>query len=209
MADEKNPETEIPETEKVQESEETKTEKKDPLMKLAGDLFDIAELFVFCAAVILLVFTFVIRPTVVDGPSMEDTLLDGDYLLVTSTPYTPKQGDIVIAQNVGLYYYKDPIVKRVIATEGQVLDIDFDTWTVTVDGVVLDEPYRKLTPDDRRTSDWSFPVTIPEGYVFVMGDNRNHSADSRSKDIGLIDERCIVGRAIVRVFPFDRYKVFD
>ena len=140
---------------------------------------------------------------------MENTLLEKDYLIVSNVNCSPEQGDIIVVHNVGLRYYKDPIIKRVIATEGQVVDIDFDTWTVTVDGVVLDEPYLKLTNDDRRTSDWTYPVTIPEGYVFVMGDNRNHSADSRSKEIGLIDERCIIGKALVRVFPFDRFTLFD
>lgn len=181
----------------------------DSLTKLAGDLFDVVEMFAICASVILLVFTFLIRPTVVEGPSMEDTLLEGDYLLVTNVLYKPTPGDIVIAHNVGLPYYSDPIVKRVIATEGQVVNIDFDTWTLTVDGVVVEEPYRKLTPDDFRTSDWIYPITIPEGYVFVMGDNRNHSADSRSKDIGMMDERCIIGKAVVRVFPFNRFTTFD
>lgn len=181
----------------------------DFLTKLAGDLFDILELFAVCASVILLVFTFIIRPTVVQGPSMEDTLLEGDYLLVTSVGYEPTPGDIVIAHNVGLPYYSDPIVKRVIATAGQTVDIDFSTWTLTVDGKIVDEPYRKLTADDFRTSDWQYPITIPEGYVFVMGDNRNHSADSRSKDIGMMDERCIVGKAVLRVFPFDRFTAFD
>lgn len=179
------------------------------LTKLAGDIFDILELFAICASVILLIFTFLIRPTVVKGPSMEDTLLEGDYLLVTSIGYEPKPGDIVIAHNVGLPYYSDPIVKRVIATEGQVVDINFTTWTLTVDGVVVEEPYRKLTSDDFRTSDWVYPITIPEGYVFVMGDNRNHSADSRSKDIGMMDKRCIVGKAVMRAFPFERFTLFD
>ena len=177
--------------------------------KLAGDIFDMLELFAICASVILLVFTFFIRPTVVEGESMEDTLLGGDYLLVTSVGYEPTPGDIVVAHNVGLPYYSDPIVKRVIATEGQTVNIDFETWTLTVDGVVVEEPYRKLTPDDFRTSDWLYPITIPEGYVFVMGDNRNHSADSRSKDIGMMDERCIIGKAVLRVFPFDRFTAFD
>ena len=181
----------------------------DLLTKLAADLFDILELFAICASVILLVFAFIIRPTVVEGASMEDTLLGGDYLLVTNVGYEPTPGDIVVAHNVGLPYYSDPIVKRVIATAGQTVDIDFDTWTLTVDGIVVEEPYRKLTADDFRTSDWLYPITIPEGYVFVMGDNRNHSADSRSKDIGMMDERCIIGKAVLRVFPFDRITAFD
>ncbi len=184
-------------------------EKPSILRRITDEVFDILELFIFCAAIILTVFTFIIRPTVVEGPSMEDTLLEGDYLLVGGIHYTPKQGDIVVVHNVGLRYYSQPIVKRVIATEGQVVDIDFSTWTVTVDGKVLDEPYRKLAPDDFITSDWEYPVTIPDGYLFVMGDNRNHSSDSRSKDIGLIDERCVVGRAILRVLPFNRFTVFD
>ncbi len=179
------------------------------LHKIARDLFEIAELFVFCASVILILFTFVIRPTVVEGPSMEDTLIAKDYLLVTDLAYTPTQGDIVVVHNVGLYLYNDPIVKRVIATGGQTVDIDFSTWTVTVDGEALDEPYMKLTSDYLRTSDWDFPITVPEGYIFVMGDNRNHSADSRSKDIGMIDTRCVVGKAVMRVLPFDRFTVFD
>ena len=179
------------------------------LHRMARDIFDIAELFVFCASVILIIFSFIIRPTVVDGPSMEDTLINRDYLLVSDFAYTPTPGDIVVVHNVGLYLYDDPIIKRVIATGGQTVDIDFSTWTVTVDGKVLDEPYMKLTNDDLRTSDWIFPITIPEGYIFVMGDNRNHSADSRSRNIGMIDTRCVVGKAVVRVLPFDRFTVFD
>ena len=110
---------------------------------------------------------------------------------------------------MGLRHYNKPIVKRVIATAGQTVDIDFSTWTLTVDGVVIDEPYIKLTTDQQITSDWTYPMQIPEGYIFVMGDNRNHSADSRCRDIGLIDERCVVGKAFVRVFPLNRFTVFD
>lgn len=182
---------------------------RPPLRKLAEDLFEILELFVCCAAVLLTLFTFVARPTVVEGPSMEDTLVQGDTLIIASLGYEPKAGDIVVAQNVSLALYPEPIVKRVIATGGQTIDIDFTTWTVTVDGVEIDEPYRKVTAERLRTSDWSFPMEIPEGYVFVMGDNRNHSADSRSADIGLIDERCIVGKAVLRVLPLSRFTLFD
>ncbi len=179
------------------------------LKKIASDIFDVAELFIFCASVILLIFTFVIRPTVVEGPSMENTLLEKDYLLVSDANYTPTQGDIVVVHNVGLYLYDDPIIKRVIATGGQTVNIDFTTWTVTVDGEVIDEPYMKLDNSDLRTSDWTFPITVPDGYIFVMGDNRNHSADSRSKEIGMIDTRCVVGKAVVRLLPFDRFTLFE
>ena len=140
---------------------------------------------------------------------MENTLLAGDYLLVSDIAYTPQAGDIVVVHNVGLRHYNKPIVKRVIATAGQTVDIDFSTWTLTVDGAVIDEPYIKLTTDQQLTSDWTYPMQIPEGYIFVMGDNRNHSADSRCRDIGLIDERCVVGKAFVRVFPLSRFTVFD
>jgi len=189
-------------------AEEAKDPKKSPLFKLANELFDILELFVLCAAVMLALFTFAVRPTIVKGASMEDTLLEGDALLVTDLGYEPQNGDIIVAQNVSLPLYPDPIVKRVIAVGGQTVDIDFTTWTLTVDGKVVDEPYRKLV-DRLRTSDWVFPMEIPEGYVFVMGDNRNHSADSRTSDIGLIDERCIVGKAVLRIFPFSRFTLFE
>lgn len=190
--------------------ESPKTEDKVDLpRKLARDIFDIIEMFTVCASVIMILFTFLVHPTVVDGPSMENTLLHGDYLLISALPCEVETGDIVVIHNVGLRYYNDPIIKRVIATAGQTVDIDFTTWTVTVDGKVLDEPYRKLAEDGYITSDWSYPIKVPEGHVFVMGDNRNHSADSRSREIGLIDERCIVGKALVRVFPFQRFTVFD
>jgi len=182
---------------------------KGGVRRFVGDVFDILELFVICAAVILTVFTFILRPTVVQGPSMEDTLLEGDYLIVVSAGYKPEAGDIVVAHNTALPLYHDPIVKRVIAVGGQEINIDFTTWTVTVDGQVIEEPYRKLTDGYMLTSDFTFPMTVPEGYVFVMGDNRNHSADSRTRDIGMIDERCIVGHAVLRLLPVSRFTVFD
>lgn len=179
--------------------------------KLLSDIFDILELFTICAAIILTVFTFLIRITVVDGESMENTLLHGDYLLVQEIGYTPTAGDIVVVHDVDNTPYNNPIVKRIIATGGQTVDIDFDTWTLTVDGVVIDEPYRKVTPppDVQRTADYEFPIQIPEGYVFVLGDNRNHSADSRISLIGLIDERCVVGKAVCRILPFSRIAIFQ
>lgn len=202
-------EKEIPTEPANGEENKDNTPAQPPLLKLTNDIFDVLELFVFCAACVLSLFTFVIRPTVVYGASMEDTLLEGDALLVSPLAGEPECGDIIVAQNTALPLYPEAIVKRVIATEGQIIDIDFTSWTVTIDGVVLEEPYRKLTADYLRTSDWTYPKEIPEGYIFVMGDNRNHSADSRCSDIGLIDKRCVVGKALVRVFPFTRFTVFD
>ncbi len=131
---------------------------------------------------------------------MNNTLLDGDYvLLLNNVLYqNPQQGDIIVASKES---FKDgePIIKRIIATEGQTVDIDFSAGVVYVDGVALDESYT-LTPTNMKEG-ISFPLTVDEGCVFVMGDNRNKSKDSRSTEIGLIDRREIMGRAIFLVFP--------
>ena len=176
--------------------------------KAASSLLDVLESFVFSAIAVILIFTFLFRITIVDGPSMEDTLHHGDVLLVSELFYTPKCGDVVIVHQP-TELYPDPIVKRIIAVGGQTIDIDFDTWTVTVDGVVIEDDYLKLTNDRRLTSDYSYPLEIPEGYVFVMGDNRNHSADSRTDDIGLIDTRSILGRVLLRLAPLSACGTVD
>ncbi len=178
------------------------------LQRFLGEVFDILEDFAVFTAFFVLVICFFFRPTVVSGESMEDTLHNGDYLIVREIGYTPTPGDVVVAQNISLSYHPDLLVKRVIAVGGQVVDIDFATWTLTVDGEVIDESaYRKLT-GSLRTSDFTFPLTVPAGYVFVMGDNRNHSADSRFTEVGLIPQQCILGKAIVRLLPLSRFRLF-
>lgn len=176
------------------------TEEAAPISKerIASTLLDVLESFVLAAMAVLILFTCAFRVSIVKGQSMEDTLFEGDVILLHDVFYTPKYGDIVVIHQP-TPHYPDPLVKRIIAVGGQTVDIDFSTWEVTVDGVVLEEDYMKLETDRRITSDYTFPMTIPEGYVFVMGDNRNHSADSRSSDIGLIDERSILGKFIWRV----------
>ena len=155
---------------------------------------------VFLLTGLLLVFVLLFRMVVVSGPSMRTTLLDGDYLLVlSSTLYqNPKQGDVIVASKDS---FKDgePIVKRVIAKAGQMVDIDFELGTVYVDGVALEEPYT-LTPTNMQEG-ISFPLTVGEGCLFVMGDNRNESKDSRHPDIGLIDEREVLGKVIFLLIP--------
>ena len=172
----------------------------------------------YLIAGIVLVFLLCFRIVIVSGDSMYNTLVDGDYLLLMSNVFyhEPQQGDIIVASKEN---YDDgrPIIKRVIATEGQTVDIDFITGTVSVDGQVLDEEYiyTPTTTDEGV----SFPLTVDEGCVFVLGDNRLRSKDSRNPEIGLIDTRQIVGKAVMLVFPgtdhgdsapqFDRIGVID
>ncbi|MBQ8551758.1 MAG: signal peptidase I [Clostridia bacterium] len=178
-------------------------------LKAAREIYEWLEIFVITIAAILLVFTFVARIAYVDGPSMNNTLYDGERLCVSNLFYTPKQGDIVVFQSPDSGI-EGGIVKRVIATEGQEVDIDFETWTVYVDGTALDEPYvNYLEGYYMRSYDVEFPLTVPEGQVFVMGDNRNYSNDSRASQIGCVDTRFIFGRVLFRITPLSRFGTVD
>ena len=132
---------------------------------------------------------------------MYDTLVDGDYILLLNNflDGEPEYGDIIVASK-STYKDGEPIIKRVIATEGQVVDIDYATGEVTVDGIVLDEPYIH-SATVQIVNPQTFPLTVPEGCLFVMGDNRGKSLDSRSTTIGLIDRREVVGTALFLIFP--------
>ena len=155
---------------------------------------------VMYVSVILVVFLLLFRIIVVSGDSMYSSLLDGDYLLLISNTFyhEPKQGDvIVISKNT--YDNGAPIVKRVIAVEDQIVDIDFDLGIVYVDGLPLDEPY--VNTPTNRAEGVAFPLLVEEGCCFVLGDNRNDSKDSRHPDIGLVDRREILGKAVLLVCP--------
>ena len=152
---------------------------------------------------LILLFTFVGRVIVVDGISMLPTLEHGDLLLLQSVGYTPRQGDVVVLTKE----FEDadgPIVKRVIATGGQHVAIDYAAGTVTVDGVALDEPYIN-EPMERPMGESITDVVVPEGSIFVMGDNRNHSSDSRDVTLGTVDERYVLGRALWVILPFQDF----
>lgn len=179
-------------------------------------VLDLKDLF-YVLAVFMLIYILLFRVVVVVGGSMYDTLHNGDRLLLLSnTVYTePKQGDIIVASKKS-FANGECIVKRVIATEGQTVEIDFLTGEVKVDGVVLEEDYI-YTPTTANDQPRYFKQTVGEGQVFVMGDNRGNSLDSRSSVIGLIDEREILGKAIFLISPAndgtgnakDRFGVID
>ena len=150
---------------------------------------------------IILVFTFVGRITPVVGESMLPTLHEGDVMLIRDIGYTdPQPGDIVVLTKE-FDAARGPIVKRIIAVEGQTVDIDYQTGAVYVDGEALDEPYLNEPMEEPWYEDLT-SVTVPEGSVFVMGDNRNHSNDSRDVTLGVIDERYVLGRAVCVLLPF-------
>lgn len=155
---------------------------------------------VYLIAIIVVVSLLLFRVVVVSGSSMYDTLVDGDYLLVLSNVLyrQPEQGDVVVASKQS-FDNGTPIVKRVIATEGQTVDIDFAMGIVYVDGVALDEPYTYTATTNFEGI--AFPLTVDDGCVFVMGDNRRDSKDSRDPEIGLIDEREILGKVIFLCLP--------
>ena len=154
----------------------------------------------FLIAGVLLVFSLLFRVVVVSGPSMNNTLIDGDWLLLLGNVFykDPQPGDIIVASKDSFDDGK-PIIKRVIATEGQEVDIDFDSGIVYVDGEKLDEPYTNTATNLNEGVE--FPLVVDKGCIFVMGDNRNVSKDSRSAEIGLIDCREVLGKAIFLFFP--------
>lgn len=163
-------------------------------------VYEWVQTLVCSVLVVVLLFVFVARVIVVDGESMRETLQDQDILLVLNDKLSGeyKAGDIIVLRKAT---FRDgaPIVKRVVATEGQTVDIDFDAGIVFVDGVALEEDYIReptWTPEGV-----GFPLTVPEDHVFVLGDNRNASSDSRHIDLGPIDERMVIGKAVFLLAP--------
>lgn len=167
----------------------------------AGDLYTWLQALTFALVVIMVIFTFFGRIIGVDGHSMLPTLNHGDMLFLRCVAYEPEQGDVVVLHK-DFSAANAPIVKRVIATGGQSVHIDYATGTVYVDGEALEEPYLgepMLQPgsSSMQQTDWD----IPEGCIFVMGDNRNHSADSREDSLGPVDARYVLGKATLVLFP--------
>ena len=183
----------------LQRNDQPVSKKMNSKNERMGVLSYLHDLVCLVAGVVLL-FSLCFRVVVVSGPSMNDTLVDGDWLLLVGSVFygQPQRGDVIVASKDSFDDGK-PIIKRVIATEGQRVDIDFANGIVYVDDVALDEPYISMptTTDEGM----KFPLVVSEGCVFVMGDNRGNSKDSRSLEIGLIDEREILGKAIFLFVP--------
>ena len=171
-------------------------EKETLTQAVFGYLHDILGLLV----VIILVLVFCLRVVIVSGSSMKNTLVDGDYVLLLSNYlyHNPQQGDIVVASKDS-FRGGEPIIKRVIAVEGQEVDIDFTEGIVYIDGIALDEPY--IGSPTHTPEGVEFPLVVEPGCIFVLGDNRMGSQDSRSPSIGMIDRREILGRAIYLLIP--------
>ena len=176
--------------------------KQEPRKKTSGIAAGLEYLhdIVYGLALILLLFTFCMRVVIVSGSSMFSTLVDGDYLLLINRPLCGdfEQGDIVVA-SMDRFRGGEAIVKRVIATEGQTVAIDFRTGIVYVDGEALQEDY--IYTPTILSEGVEFPLVVEEGCVFLMGDNRGDSRDSRAPEIGQVDERELLGRAVFLMLP--------
>lgn len=204
--------------------EEMKTQQPEPAAEsevqakktsLFADILEILETGLFFVILVLFLFTYFMRPVTVEGNSMVPTLQNKDLLFLYSFLYEPRTGDIVVIDNHDSHTLdwqgevieddrslEERIIKRVIAVEGQELFVDAEHGIVTVDGVQLQENYvNELTRTDDRA--FTYPITIPEGYIFVMGDNRNRSTDSRNPLVGLVPVEDVMGKTYFRYFPFD------
>lgn len=192
--------------------------------KAAHEILEWLEILVTAIIAVVVIFSLIFRVATIDGDSMKNTLFGGnkltgavaDKVIITNLMYEPKQGDIVVvSRNIensveGQTRSNSPIIKRVIAVGGQTVNIDFTEGIVYVDGKALKEDYTS-TPTTNR-ADVEFPLYVPEGYIFVLGDNRAESLDSRYSQIGengLIDTRYVLGHAVFRIYPFDRIGGLD
>lgn len=183
--------------------------KEKVLPSWVEDVFEWIESAVISMFVVVLLFTFVFGVVRVSGDSMNDTLIDNDMLVISHLNYEPEKGDIVIISrnydNNEQTQSSEPLVKRVVATAGDVIDLR--DGCVYINDEKIDEEYAK-----GRTypcsSNIVYPVTVKEGTVFVLGDNREDSKDSRVDEVFLVDERYILGKVVLRFFPFNSFTSF-
>lgn len=178
-------------------SEEIKQSKKG----FWGFVYEWIDSLMYASLLLVIVFTFFIRIVGVNGSSMVPTLRNGDWLTVKSVNTEISRGDIVVITQPNII--GKPLIKRVIAKGGDEVKIDFFEHKVFVNGVILDEPY--IAEPTELMGNMIYPLTVPEGKLFVMGDNRNDSTDSRDKYIGFIDENYVLGVANFRIFPFSSF----
>ena len=183
---------------KEKKAPETAEEKAEKKVSARVDLYEWIQSLMTALVICMAVFIFCVRTIDVSGSSMFPTLHDGDKMLVSNLLYKPKAGDVVVFKTDN-YDPDRALVKRVIATEGQEISIDFDRGVVYINGLPVEEDYiAELT---KTKLDFIGPQTVPEGCMFVMGDNRNASTDSRKKEIGMVDRRMLLGRAYYVLFP--------
>lgn len=230
-----NPGTDCPESEQPGTADENCTEITPPQKKdtsIVSAVFDYLEIFAFSVCAVVLLFSFTVRLCRVNGDSMNQTLKNGQMLLISDVFYTPKSGDIVVFHQTG-ETLNEPLVKRVIATGGQTLKIDFVHGITYVDGKEIENAYADdtyvwlggrsgaaLSVADQHyypgpfflhggkyiTEDGCYERKVPDGMVFVMGDNRNNSKDSRYPEVDMVDQRRILGKVVLRTIPFT---IFD
>lgn len=185
-----------------EEQEEEEEKGYDPEKpRLIDTVFDFVELFIFSLAAVLILTTFVFRHSIVEGSSMEQTLFGNEHIIISDLFYTPKRGDIIVCEDYTTVLRK-PIVKRVIAIEGDHVQVSSDGLTVKVNGELIEEDYVYVDPGafiDKGTVD----MIVPEGEIFVMGDHRNMSTDSR--DIGTVREDSVLGKVLLRFYPFEKF----
>ncbi len=198
------------ETIKATDKEINKPQQKSSAL---DEILDWIESFVFAIFLVLLVFIFLFRTVVVDGTSMLPTLENSQRLVLTHFNYSPQRGDIIVANSPGL---NKTIIKRCIGVEGDNIIIDYAENTVTVNGEVIDESYlgeeMEILPSFDTTyqiSDTQFEYNVPEGCIFAMGDNRNGSRDSRDAYVGFIDVDDVLGKAVLRFYPFDTFEMLS
>lgn len=167
------------------------------------NIYEWLDSIIFALIAIFILFTFFFRIVGVSGPSMKPTLQNKDWLAVSGITTDVKRGDIVVVTQPNKL--NEPLIKRVIAVGGDIVDINFADGTVSINGISIDEPY--IAEPTNRSFDIAFPVTVPDGCIFVMGDNRNDSLDSRSSIVGFIDKRFVLGKAEFRFYPFGEWKI--
>lgn len=181
--------------------------------QIKSEIIDWIDVLTISVIAVVFIFTFLFRIVTIDGDSMNDTLFHGEKVIISNLFYEPKYGDIVVVSrntnnSVETDEYSSPIIKRVIAVAGQTVDIDYGAGIVYVDGIPLEEDYTRTLTTLKHDYEIDFPAYVPDNCIFVMGDNRNNSLDSRSSFIGkdgMIDTRYVMGKAVYRIYPFSRF----